>query len=128
MLQLQGTLKVKMEAAQVTEKFRKREFVVQDNTSQYPQLICFQLSQDKCSMIDNFNVGQEIRVNFNLRGREWNDPKTNTIKYFNTIEAWKIEAVNAQQTNPVAGSGTPMSSPEVTTFASTSSESDDLPF
>ncbi len=126
MLQIQGTLKVKFEEQKVSERFRKRDFVIQDNSSQYPQLITFQLVQDRCSLIDPFNVGDEVRVNFNLRGREWKSPQGET-KYFNTIEAWKIENVNAAQQNPNAGMGTPMSTPEVTTFSS-SGESDDLPF
>jgi hypothetical protein len=127
MLQIQGTLKVKFDEQKVSERFRKRDFVIQDNSSQYPQLITFQLVQDRCSLIDPFNVGEEVRVNFNLRGREWKSPSGET-KYFNTIEAWKIESVNAPQQNANPGMGSPMSAPEVTTFSSGSGESDDLPF
>jgi hypothetical protein len=127
MLQIQGTLKVKFEEQKVSERFRKRDFVIQDNSSQYPQLITFQLVQDRCSLIDPFNVGDELRVNFNLRGREWKSPQGET-KYFNTIEAWKIENVNvAPQQNSNQGMGTSMPAPEVTTFSNTG-EGDDLPF
>lgn len=124
MFNITGTLKVKFEEQKVSERFRKRDFVIQENSSQYPQLISFQLVQDRCNLIDNFKENDEIRVFFNLRGREWKSPQGET-KYFNTIEAWKIEAVNAapQQTAGVSNS---MTAPDVTTFSS--GESDDLPF
>ena len=137
MLQIKGLLKVKLEEVQVTEKFRKREFVLEDNASQYPQLISFQLTQDRCSMIDTFNVGDEINVNFNLRGREWTDPKTNTVKYFNSIEAWKIELItkgqgqapqqqNTSNTNTNPPQQNIQNNPG--TFSSSSDDQDDLPF
>ena len=127
MLQIQGTLKVKFDEQKVSERFRKRDFVIQDNSSQYPQLITFQLVQDRCSLIDPFNVGDELRVNFNLRGREWKSPQGET-KYFNTIEAWKIENVNAgSQQNSNSGVGNSMPVSEVIS-SSNSGEGDDLPF
>ncbi len=128
MFNITGTLKVKFPEQQVSERFRKRDIVITDNSSQYPQHITLQLTQDKCGLIDQYNPGDEIRVFFNLRGREWNDPKTNQMKYFNTIEAWKIESVNA---NAGAQNSAPMQkaapTPDITTF-SAASESDDLPF
>ncbi len=66
-----GILKVKQETQQVKDSFKKREFVLTiDQTSQYPQHVTFQLTQDKTSIIDNYNVGEEVKVSFNLRGRE----------------------------------------------------------
>ncbi len=126
MFNITGTLKVKMEEQKVSERFKKRDFVIQENSSQYPQMISFQLVQDRCNLIDNSNVGDEVRVFFNLRGREWKSPQGET-KYFNTIEAWKIEAVSAgaPQTAGVSNANT-VSAPDVTTFSS--GESDDLPF
>ena len=59
-MDITGILKVKGQTQQVSEKFKKREIVVTDNSSQYPQHISFQLTQDKCSIIDNYNVGEEI--------------------------------------------------------------------
>lgn len=95
-MDITGILKVKEEAQQVSDKFRKREFVLTDNSSQYPQHISFQLTQDKCGLIDNYAVGSTIKVHFNLRGREWTSPK-NEIKYFNTLEAWRIETIQNLQ-------------------------------
>ena len=89
MFKIKGEIKAIGEAVQVTEKFKKREFVLIDDSSQYPQYINFQLVQNKCELIDGFEVGQRIEVNFNLRGREWTD-KTGAIKYFNTLDVWRI--------------------------------------
>jgi len=90
---LTGLIKVLNPTVQVNEKFAKREFVVTDNSTQYPQDIQFQATQDKCAMMDSFQVGQNVEVSFNLRGREWVNPKSNVAMYFNSLEAWKIEAV-----------------------------------
>lgn len=120
-MDITGILKVKGEAQQVSEKFRKREFVLSDNSTQYPQHISFQLTQDKCSLIDQYNVGDEIKVHFNLRGREWTSPK-NEVKYFNTLEAWRIEGGS----NATASNASNLNS--VATSFSASSQEDDLPF
>ena len=99
MFKLTGSLKVIKETVQVTEKFSKREFVV-TTKDDYPQEISFQLAQDKCSLLDSFGLGKEIEVSFNLRGREWTDPQ-GEVKYFNTLDAWRIEAVGgASVTQP----------------------------
>ena len=90
MLQVKGKLKVKGNEQVVSDRFRKREFVLTDSSSQYPQHISFQLTQDKCALLDSVNIGDEITVSFNLRGREWTSPK-GEVKYFNSLEAWKLE-------------------------------------
>ncbi len=124
MFNITGNLKVKGASQQVSEKFKKREFVITDNSSQYPQFISFQLTQDKCSLIDNFNEGSEIKVFFNLRGREWKSPQ-GEIKFFNSLEAWKVEGVSANA--PSSNNNSP--EPEITeTFISSSNSEDDLPF
>tara|TARA_R110000803_G_scaffold74903_4_gene139111 strand:+ start:24414 stop:24761 length:348 start_codon:yes stop_codon:yes gene_type:complete len=115
MFTLKGKLIVKGAEQQISEKFKKREFVVQDDSSQYPQVISFQLVQDKCSLLEAYNEGDEISVNFNLRGREWVSPKDGTTKYFNSLEAWKIEGESA-----AAATATPA--------VVTTQEADDLPF
>ena len=124
MFNITGNLKVKGASQQVSEKFKKREFVITDNSSQYPQFISFQLTQDKCSLIDNFNEGSEIKVFFNLRGREWKSPQ-GEIKFFNSLEAWKVEGVSANA--PSSNNNSP--EPEIAeTFISSSNSEDDLPF
>ena len=85
-----GILKVKKDTQQVSEKFSKREFVMTtDMTTQYPQYISMQLTQDKCALLDAYNEGDEVKVSFNLRGREWSGPEG--VKYFNSLEAWRLE-------------------------------------
>lgn len=89
-MEVTGILKVKFDTQVVSEKFKKREFVLTtDAESQYPQFISMQVTQDKCLLLDAVNVGDELKVSINLRGREWSGPQG--IKYFNTIEAWKID-------------------------------------
>jgi hypothetical protein len=122
MFNITGILKVKSPEQQVSEKFRKREFVLTDNSSQYPQHISFQLTQDKCSLLDSYKVGDEIKVYFNLRGREWTD-KQGATKYFNSLEAWKLEGGNSSSNN-ASDSG----SFAATTFSNNSAQDDDLPF
>ena len=121
-MDITGILKVKSDAQQISDKFRKREFVLTDNSSQYPQHISFQLTQDKCSLIDQYNIGDELKVHFNLRGREWTSPK-GEIKYFNTLEAWRIEGGAGGSKNTAAS----MNDVAATTFTAASQE-DDLPF
>ena len=110
-MQLKGKIKVINDELIITEKFKKREFVITDDSSQYPQDIILQLTQDRTDLIDSYSVGQEITASFNLRGREWTSP-TGEVRYFNTIEAWKIEG----ETIPA----TEVPTPTVST--------DDLPF
>ena len=95
MFKLNGTLKVANEKQVVNEKFSKREFVI-ETKDQYPQLVMFQLTQDKCELLTAFIVGNEIEVSFNLRGREWTSP-AGEVKYFNTLEAWLLERIGTEK-------------------------------
>lgn len=96
--QLTGSIKVINETVQVSEKFKKREFVVTDNNNEmYPQYIMFQAVQDKCDVLDAYNVGDTVEVFFNLRGREWTNPQ-GEVKYFNTLDAWRVEKVDGNVT------------------------------
>jgi hypothetical protein len=56
--------------------------------------VLFQLTGDRCDNLDRFQVGDEVRVEFNLRGREWTSPK-GEVKYFNSLDVWKIEGKSA---------------------------------
>lgn len=89
MFQITGKLKVKGESRQVSDSFTVREFVLTDDSTQYPQHIQFQLCQDKTSLLNGFVEGQELTVSFNLRGREWSNPQ-GEVKYFNTLDAWRV--------------------------------------
>ena len=122
-----GTLKVKKGIEVVNDKFQKREFVVTDNSSQYPQHIAFQLTQAKCDLIDSYPEGSEVKVHFNIRWREWTSPQ-GEIKYFNTLEAWKIEGNNANASNYGTSAPAPNAQDAPMSTYSNSAESDDLPF
>lgn len=129
-----GTLKAKFDTQKVSDRFQKREFVLTtEANTPYPQHVSFQVTQDKCSMLDQFKDGEEIKVQFNLRGREWNGPQG--IKYFNTLEAWRIERVQGSNTASQAAqntgsqsSGASMNSSSAPVFTSNPNDNDDLPF
>lgn len=74
----------------VSEKFKKREIVLREE-GQYPQDICFQLAQEKCEFANPLKIGQVATVHYNLRGKGWQNPQ-GEMKYFNTLDVWKIEA------------------------------------
>ncbi|MFH1049567.1 MAG: DUF3127 domain-containing protein [bacterium] len=77
----------------VSETFQKREFVVEtvENSSgrDFVEQIKFQLLQDKCGLIDNYSIGNNVKVSFNIRGRRWE--KDGRVNYFTNLDAWKIE-------------------------------------
>ena len=75
--------------------FRKREVVI-TTEEQYPQHILVEFVQDKCDLLNNYSVGQMVKISINLRGRERVNPQGET-KYFNSIQGWRIE--NLQQEN-----------------------------
>lgn len=130
MFKITGTIKVLNPTVQVSEKFSKREFVLTENTSQYPQDILFQAVQDRCTLLDAMNVGEQVEVSFNLRGREWTSPQ-GEVKYFNSLDAWRIDKVG--QGVPSAGLsdmdlGMPAAKSEVDSLLVSNDESDDLPF
>jgi hypothetical protein len=125
-----GTLKTKQDTQVISEKFSKREFVLTtDTASQYPQYISMQLTQDKCSLLDSYQLGEELKVSFNIRGREWNNP-TKGLQYFNSLEAWRIERASAAA--PVSNNtpqATPMQAANASSEVISSNEiADDLPF
>ncbi|MDC6364219.1 MULTISPECIES: DUF3127 domain-containing protein [Flavobacteriaceae] len=74
--------------------FRKREMVI-TTEEQYPQHILVEFVQDKCDLLNNYSVGQPVKVSINLRGREWTNPQGET-KYFNSIQGWRIENLQSE--------------------------------
>ncbi|KIM09717.1 MAG: hypothetical protein KU29_00195 [Sulfurovum sp. FS06-10] len=87
-----------------TSGFKKRDIVVTTD-EQYPQHILVQFVQDKCDLLNNYQAGDAVKIDINLRGREWINPQGETV-YFNTIQGWRIaklqaEAPNAPQIPPV---------------------------
>ena len=128
-MEVTGIIKVKYDTNVVSERFKKRDFVLTvEPGSPYPQHVTFQIVQDKVSLLDNFNVGDEVKVLFNLKGREWTSPQ-GEIKYFNTIDAWRLEKVgqgnSQQQSSQNNSANSENTAPPV--FTATSAD-DDLPF
>lgn len=96
-MDLRGTVIKIFPKKQVSEKFALRQFVIKTN-DQYPQEIIIQVTQERCSLLDNIIEGEEIQAFINIRGRAWINPE-GVVKYFNTLEAWKISN-ETQQSAP----------------------------
>ncbi len=131
MYKFQGKIKVINDIQEISEKFKKREFVVTDTSSMYPQDVMFQSVQDKCSMLDGYSVEDEVEVSFNLRGREWTSPD-GVVKYFNTLDAWRIEKMGQGSGIPQGGPSAMSLNTEEPSVGSKEKngdkEEDDLPF
>lgn len=115
-LKLIGKLKRINNVNQVTDTFKKRDFVIETD-EQYPQIINFELFQDKVTLIDTFKVGEIIEIFFNVRGREWQKDAQSEIRVFNTLNAWRIQKVD----NDMPANSMPQGN-------ATEEADDDLPF
>ena len=94
-MEIQGRIKQIFPSQLIQNGFEKRDLVIVTE-EQYPQTIIIQFTQQRCDLLNNLQVGQNVKVYINIRGREWRSPYGET-KYFNTIEGWKIEVI--QTTN-----------------------------
>ena len=83
-LKLEGKVIAIMDEQQITDTFKKREFVI-ETEDKYPQQVKFELANDKTGLISKYKAGEKITVSFNVRGRAWKD------KYFVSLDAWRIE-------------------------------------
>ena len=92
----EGFLSQKFADQVISERFTKREFILEIEDGNYPQHIKFQLTQERCDLIDAYKEGEKIRVHFNLRGKPFQNRQGETV-YFTNLEVWKIEAVGAQK-------------------------------
>jgi hypothetical protein len=84
---IEGKVVVVTETTQITEKFAKREIVIETD-DKYPQQVMLEFSQDKCQLLDNCKVDDNVQIGFNIRGREWNG------KYFTRLEGWNIKLLD----------------------------------
>lgn len=93
--EISGKLIEKYPVMDISDKFRKRDFVISKTETssgfEYTDYLKFQLVQEKCNLIEPFEIGDEIKVSFNLKGRKWE--KEGTTTYFTNLEAWKVEEV-----------------------------------
>lgn len=98
-MEVNGKIKVINKTETVgSSGFRKRSLVVTTD-EQYPQAILVEFVQDKCDLLNSYQVGQSVKISINLRGREWVNPQGET-KYFNSIQGWRIENDTSEQQAP----------------------------
>lgn len=119
-----GTLVKKYETETKGESFRVRDFVIKANDGgQYDNFVKFQCTQDRTSIVDDLNEGDEIKVHFDLRGRQWQD------KYFTNLNAWRVEAMSANDAPATASTGSeaPGNFPSADDSPAVEAD-DDLPF
>lgn len=94
-IQVSGRIHAIFETKQVSERFSKREFVLElSDNSQYPQFVLFQLTGNRTGALDGFKPGDQVKVDFSLRGREWTS-RQGEVKYFNSLDVWTLEAEGA---------------------------------
>ncbi len=95
-MEIQGKIKMIDETKTFGNNgFRKREVVI-TTEEQYPQHILVEFVQDKCDLLNKHNVGETVKISINLRGREWTNPQ-GEVKYFNSVQGWRIETLQADQ-------------------------------
>ena len=106
----QGRLVAIYETFQRSEKFRTREFVIEINEEIRDRTITnyvkFQLVQDRTAIIDNYKIGDSIKVHFNIRGSKWE--RNGQINYISNLDAWRIEpaSLSSSSVTPVGMPGT----------------------
>jgi single-strand DNA-binding protein len=100
--EIEGRLHKIFETEQKTGSFQAREFVLEISSGNYPQLIKFQLTQEKCATLDSYSENTAVKVYFDLRGREWNG------KYLTNLNAWRVDAATGNTAAPSQGSDMPM--------------------
>lgn len=129
MFEISGKIKLIEETQSFSSGFTKREFVVTTNDAKYPQDIKFEIVKDKCSLLDNFSAGQDVNVNFDVRGNEYNG------RYYVNLNCWKIQAAgggNAPQGQPAAAaSDNPFGNqeePSAADLRGNFDDGDDIPF
>lgn len=96
-LEVTGKLLVKFDTQQVSEKFKKREFVIElaeeINGNTYTNFAKMQLVQNKCEILDRFREGDQIKVSFNIKGNKWE--RDGKVNYITNLDAWRIESATA---------------------------------
>lgn len=129
-MEVKGKIKALFsEQSHGSNNFRTRDIVITTD-EQYPQCLSIQFTQDKCDLLNNYRIGQDVKISINLKGREWINPQ-GEAKYFNTIQGWRIELLNTSH-QPQPQQAAPPPPPVEDYFEgdnnSLSEEPDDLPF
>jgi single-strand DNA-binding protein len=90
-MEINGKIVAIMPEQVISDKFCKREIVI-ETSGEYPQQIVCQAVQDRCSMLDKYQVGQKVTAHINLRGKKYTNKTTGADAWFNSVEVWKIDA------------------------------------
>ena len=125
-MEVKGSIKLIGEVQKISATFKKRELVISTD-EQYPQTLSIEFVQDKTDLLNKFEIGQNVKVGINLRGREWENPQTKEIKYFNSIQGWRIELLESSNSDDDLP---PLDnlSPFETASETNDEDLDDLPF
>jgi len=126
-LEIEGKLHKIFPTENKSGSFQAREFVIELESGQYPQFVKFQLVQDRCSLIEDYTEGENIKVHFDLRGREWQG------KYLTTLTAWRIDRTTKTEKSSTVdvspkGNDLPLFPSEPAVQAESVTGADDLPF
>lgn len=105
--QAEGTLRAILDTEKVSDSFRKREFALEIEDGKFPQTIKFQTVQDKTELLDAFEVGQKVRVHFDLRGREFTRKRDGVTDWWVNLDCWRIETLDGASDAPAADSSQP---------------------
>lgn len=131
--EISGKLVEKFDTSTISDKFKKREFILEKKENsggfEFVDYIKFQLTQDKCSLLDPYQIGDDLKVSFNLRGRRWE--KDGKVNYFTNLEAWKLEKMESDLDSSGSSQTPPNDAPmpgEDDFSASGDQDFDDLPF
>ena len=133
--EINGRLAEKFDTQKVSDRFQKREFVLEIKSTgatgyEFVDFIKFQSTQDKCSLLDQFNIDDTVKVSFNLRGRKWE--KDDQVSYFTNLEAWRIEKLSSDSDQPAGETPVADNKVDDAPFPSNPPENDsgfdDLPF
>lgn len=121
--EIEGKLFNKSAVQEVSASFKKQEFVIEVENERNPDwndFVKFQLTQDRCGLVEAMEIGESIKVSFNIRGRKWE--KDGQVSYFTNLEAWRVEKLVAGAQNVAAPSASVPSANDMP------EENDDLPF
>ena len=105
-MDIEGTIMVVGDVNVISEKFSKRELVIETSeVVDYTETICIEFQQKKMSLLNDFNVGDYVKVDFNLKGRSWQKDENSAVRYFNTLQGWRIGQAlpRAVDVNPLSG-------------------------
>jgi hypothetical protein len=133
--EISGRLAEKYDTQKVSDRFQKREFVLEVKSTsatgfEFVDFIKFQSTQERCSLLDQYEIDDTVKVSFNLRGRKWE--KDGQVSYFTNLEAWRIEKLSNESGQSLDKDPLQNSDPDDVPFPSDPPENDsgfdDLPF